>query len=146
MRLFGIFAEFVRRVKRYSDCSFFNRLFHGYRSQKREKKNFFAGNGRDNFIFIDVCVELVQYYISFTFRFLSYTTYCINIRRTDWRRTKPPQRESGRKTVAPGSLETFFLFYERRLRIIYGRRPHSIHITSDVMFHCFGEASTSQNF
>ncbi|MFD2880000.1 DUF3397 family protein [Paenibacillus rhizoplanae] len=39
-----------------------------------------------------------------------------------------------------------FFFSGRRLRIIYGGRPHSIHITSDVTFHCSGEASTSQNF
>lgn len=59
VRLFGISAEFVHYYKRYSDCSFFNRLFCGNRPQKRKEKHFFAGNGRDYIIFISFRIGLV---------------------------------------------------------------------------------------
>lgn len=113
---------------------------------KQEKRKLFAGDGRDYIIFIAVSFRIIQYDLSFEFRVLSYTTYCINIRWTDWRRAKPAQGIGRRKTVTTGSLATFFLFYGCQLRTIYDCRPHTIHITSDVMFHCSGEASTSQNF
>ncbi|MFD1904842.1 hypothetical protein ACFSQ7_13560 [Paenibacillus rhizoplanae] len=112
----------------------------------REKNND-DGDGRNDFVFLLLSVSgLFNIIFRLIIWLLSYTTYCINIRRTDWRRAKTASKEGWTENGCFVQFGGFLSFSGRRLRIIYGGRPHSIHITSDVTFHCSGEASTSQNF